>query len=425
MPAIDRVVVDRAPWATRIAFLALGEVLEVWIEGTDRPSPLGGIALARVTGVHPELGSATVAIPGGEARVTDGRPVEGGRLVVQVVRDGGAAKRPRARAAVELSQGAVVLTPHAPGIGMSSSIGGKARRASVKTALALVVPDDLGVLVRAAGGNLPTEAIIADADALVRRWHSIVERAATAEPPAWIEPPVSIVDAARAHAGGIEPEIDETGRLFDECGAGDALDVGVARRVPLPGGGELVVDVTEAAALIDVNLPAGGGPEGFRRANVTAGLEALRQARLRGLRGTLLLDLPRMADRPTRDHVFDRLAEAAGADPTPTRLLGWTPGGMLEIVREGTRRPLAEELVDERGEPQVSARAAAWAALSGLRREAVRIARPRLAVSAQVAGWLQGPGRPIFEAERRRLGHLTLAADPALAREIYRVENDD
>ena len=65
MPPVDRVVVDRAPWATRVAFLAAGDVVEVWVEGADRPSLLGGIALARVTATIPRLGSAIVAVPYG------------------------------------------------------------------------------------------------------------------------------------------------------------------------------------------------------------------------------------------------------------------------------------------------------------------------------------------------------------------------
>jgi len=281
------------------------------------------------------------------------------------------------------------------------------------------------VLVRSAAADLPPEIVIATAVRLLRRWQDLQATARLLQPPSWVEPPVPLLDAARAQAPGVEPEVDDSGRLFEECGAADALEAALARRVPLAGGGELVVDATEAATLIDVNLPSGGGRDGFRRANEAAGVQALRQVRLRGLRGTVLLDLPRMADRAARAAVLERIREAAAEDPTPVRVLGWTPGGMLEFVREGARRPLADDILEARDTTRLAPRAAAWSALAGLRREAGRIGRPLLLVAPEVARWLDGPGQPILQQERRRLGHLTVRVDPSLAPEEFRVESDD
>jgi len=424
MARIDRIVVDRAPWATRVAFLASGEVIEIWVEGADRPSLIGAVALARVVAVHRELGAATVAIPGGEASLTDRSVVEGERLVVQIVRDGVAAKRPVARAGIELSDGPVVLTPAMPGVGLSSSIRGKARRTGLKTALSAEVPAECGVLVRAGGADAAPEDLVAAARRLLQRWRAIQEAARSGEPPRWLEPPASPIEAVRVHAPGVEPEVDEGGRLFEECGAADALESALARRVALPDGGELVIDSVEAATLIDVNLSA-GAREGFRRANEAAALAAVRQIRLRGLRGVVLLDLPRMTDRAARARVVQLVTEMTVDDPSPLQVLGWTPGGMLEMARKGVRRPLADDLLDVLADPPASSRAAAWNALSGLRRGVGRIARPRLVVAPAVARWLDGPGRPILEAERARLGHLKVVADPALGRDVFRVENED
>src|SRR3546814_6671349 len=80
-PTVDRIIVDPAPCATRIAFLASDEVVDLWVEAADRPSLLGAVALGRVTAVNPALASAIVAIPGGEAQITDRAVVEGERLV--------------------------------------------------------------------------------------------------------------------------------------------------------------------------------------------------------------------------------------------------------------------------------------------------------------------------------------------------------
>jgi hypothetical protein len=76
------------------------------------------------------------------------------------------------------------------------------------------------------------------------------------------------------------------------------------------------------------------------------------------------------------------------------------------------------------GERRRSARARAWNALERLRREVGGIARPRLTVPADVAGWLEGPGATIVAAERRRLGALTLLADPALGPDDSVIDGD-
>ena len=311
-----------------------------------------------------------------------------------------------------------------PGVGLSSSIRGKARRTGLKAALAAEVPAECGVLVRAGGADASAEDLVNAARRLLQRWRSIQDAARTGEPPRWLETPASPVEAARAHAPGVEPEVDDGGRLFEDCGAADALESALARRVALADGGELVIESMEAATLIDVNLAA-GARDGFRRANEAAALAAVRQIRLRGLRGVVLLDLPRMTDRGARARVVQLVTEMTADDPAPLQVLGWTPGGMLEMARKGVRRPLADDLLEVSAELPASARAAAWAALAGLRREAGRIARPRLVVAPAVARWLDGPGRPILDAERARLGHLEIAADPALGRDVFRVEIED
>jgi hypothetical protein len=137
-------------------------------------------------------------------------------------------------------------------------------------------------------------------------------------------------------------------------------------------------------------------------------------ARLRGLRGTILIDPPRMRGRGDRERVAAALQDAVADDPAVWQILGWTPGGMLECLREAPSRPLSAELLTPLGERRLSPRARAWSALERLRREVGGIARPRLRVAPDVAGWLDGPGAIIVAGERRRLGALTVVADATL-----------
>ena len=85
---VDEILIHPAPGVTWVAFLADGHVVELWAEPSDRPSGVGGIALARVTGKRPGLDALTVRLPDGEAFVKDAPKVDdGAALIVQITRD--------------------------------------------------------------------------------------------------------------------------------------------------------------------------------------------------------------------------------------------------------------------------------------------------------------------------------------------------
>lgn len=420
---VDGILIHPAPGVTWVAFLEGRQIVELWAEPSDAPSLVDGIALARVVGKRPGLDAMIVRLPDGEAFVKDAPKVEeGAALIVQVTRDAVGPKRAMARAAVELVEGPLVLTPSRPGTGLSARITGKARRAAIRTAVQQEVPDDLGCLVRGDAGASELSDIAQTARVLVARWRDLLRTARTAAAPAWVAAPPSILDRAQRHAAGAALTSDSEMELLTA-----AVDAVLDRHVVLPGLGALTIDATEAAVLIDVDLHETFGGKGLVAANSRI-LEAVAaQIRLRGLRGTILVDLPRMTkpgDRKATEAAF--LAKAA-SDPAPVALLGWTPGGMLEITRESARRPL-HEILWAATDPTPSVRFAAWQALAGLETAARRAgevpARPVLEVSEEVARWLGGPGAELVDALRAQLGALTVRGSPTCPRNDYRIVSE-
>ena len=417
---VDGILIHPAPGVTWVAFLEDRQVVELWAEPSDAPSLVGGIALARVVGRRPGLDAVTVRLPDGEAFVKDAPQVDDGTaLIVQITRDAVGSKRAVARAGVELVEGPVILTPFRPGIGLSARITGKARRAAIKSAVHQQVPEDLGCLVRGEAGNRDPSDIAETARILVQFWRNLQRTAETDTAPTWLAAPPDLKDRAFQHAPGatLRPEVDA--HLLSA-----ALDQVLDWNVALPGLGALTIDVTEAAVLIDVDLHETVGGKGLAAANSRI-LEAVAgQIRLRGLRGTILIDLPRMTKPGDRKAVEAAFLSAVASDPSPVALLGWTPGGMLEITREGMRRPLHEILWADT-EPTQSIRFAAWQALAALDTAARRAggvpARPVLEVSVDVAGWLGGPGAGLVDGLRGQLGALTVQGSPTCPRNDYRI----
>lgn len=421
MSPVDRVILHRAPGLSRALFLSGGDAVEIWVDGDDAPSLVGGVALvtARTAG-----GASVADLPTGTGYFRDGPLNDGAKVVAQVVRDAADGKRAVLRRKVELAGDGVVLTPTLPELGIASAIKGKALRAAIKAAVQPVLPEGVGAMIRSAASDRIPEDVAAETERLVGLWRTLQERAATATPPTWLlEPPAMAVRIA-LHAPGAAIVHDPDGTAFRDAGGEETLDRALAREVSVADGVTLVIEEAETATLIDVNLARSPRGEALVRANIDALRGAAGIARLRGLRGTLLIDPPRMRGRADRDRVASALDAATAGDPAAWQILGWTPGGMLECVRESPRRPLSAELLTPLGERLLSARARAWAAMERLRREVGGIARPRLRVPTDVAGWLDGPGALIVAAERRRLGALSVVADPAFGPEDVMIDGE-
>lgn len=427
------VTIRREPGVIWVGFRSGdGRLLELWVEPDEAPSLIGGIACARVLRVDTGLSAVVVRLPsGGEAFVRDAPKVaEGDGLVVQIVRDAAGTKRPVARADVELADGPLLLTPNKPGIGLSARITGKTLRAGLKSTLEAVVPDGLGLVVRAEGAAFAPEQLAGLAEGLVARWRTIQQqwtdwRARKAASPEWLTPPSEIESAAQCHAPAATLREDAT-----DWDVEADLDYATARRVAVPGGGTLIVDEAEAATLIDVDLPDLSGGKGLEDLYARLAEQVARLARLRGLRGTVLVDFPRGQGRGGRGkavrQVVERtVREVAEAGGDSLRVLGWTPGGMLELIREGARRPLSEVVAEPMGaEMPLSPRTMAWRALARLLRTRGLPARPVLEVEAAVARWLLGPGAGLVDQVRAKLGGLTVVADPSCPREEIRIRSD-
>ncbi|MBM3148204.1 MAG: ribonuclease E/G, partial [Actinobacteria bacterium] len=128
--------------------------------------------------------------------------------------------------------------------------------------------------------------------------------------------------------------------LFEEYGVEDGIDATLARRAPLPSGGNLVIDHTEALTVVDVNSGRYTGGKGLEetitRTNLEAAEELVRQLRLRDIGGIIVIDFIDMARRENREAVLQKLESALGRDKTKTYVVEISPLGLVEMTRQST-----------------------------------------------------------------------------------------
>jgi Rne/Rng family ribonuclease len=109
--------------------------------------------------------------------------------------------------------------------------------------------------------------------------------------------------------------------------------------VPLPGGGTIVIEPTEALVAIDVNSGSiAGHPLNI---NLRAAKESARQIRLRNLSGTIIIDCLKMSLRTDTNKLLDALKKATEDDPAGVNVFGMTKLGLVELtrVRRGSSLP--------------------------------------------------------------------------------------
>ena len=127
--------------------------------------------------------------------------------------------------------------------------------------------------------------------------------------------------------------------LFETYELQAQIDAATLREVPLPSGGHITIDKTEALTAIDVNTGSYVGRKNLEdtilRTNLEAAEEAVRQLRLRDIGGIIVIDFIDMEDRElTGPRSMRRLTTALERDRTKTRVTEMSRLGLVEMTRK-------------------------------------------------------------------------------------------
>lgn len=293
----------------------------------------------------------------------------GSEIVIQVTKDQIGTKGPRTTTNIAIPGRFIVLMPFSGQCGVSRKIENSVERDRLKKLLRkLTIPQGMGVIIRTAGEGKKLRYFVRDLHMLLRRWAEICNTINSTEKPCMLyqEPDLIertvrdfltedidriLVDSEEDYqtilkaVGEISPRsrskvvrYKDNIPIFERFNIERQIEQTYMRRVPLPSGGEIVIDETEALTAIDVNTSGhkgkGDAKDFVVQANIEAVKESARQIRLRNLGGLIIIDTVDMKNPKDRKAVFNALRDAMSMDRAKHQILPISQLGILQMTRQ-------------------------------------------------------------------------------------------
>ena len=302
---------------------------------------------------------------------------EGQEIIVQVEKEERGQKGAALTSFISLAGRYLVLMPNNPrGGGVSRRIEGEDRQELREAMAQLEVADGMSIIARTAGIGRDATELQWDLSYLMQLWKAIDEAAKGNSAPLLIYLESSLV--IRAIRDYFQPDIGEilidTDDIYEQAAAfmsvvmpdnlprvkryqddvplfsrfqiEHQIETAYSRTVPLPSGGAIVIDHTEALVSVDVNSArATRGSdieETATRTNLEAADEIARQARLRDLGGLIVIDFIDMESSKAQKDVENRLRGALRHDRARVQMGKISKFGLMEMSRQRLRPALSE-----------------------------------------------------------------------------------
>lgn len=396
---------------------------------------------------------------------------EGETIIVQVVKDPIGEKGARLSANVTIPGRLLVMVPNQPGIALSRRIEDEGERARLIAMGEQMLVEAGGKLVPGAGYILRSTSATAsladlkeDAERLAEAWRPVMAKRQAAVAPSTLYhdlDPVErtmrdevdsettrvviddaqLADVARAYCRRAMPEAEDKvevfsgpGMLFEAYDLEDEIERLVRPRVPLPSGGWVTIEGTEALTAIDVNSGSYTASTGLEETSLAVNREAAeeigRQLRLRGIGGLIVIDFIHLNEQGNIQTILDTLAHSLMRDRTPTQISPMSEFGLVEITRKRLRDPLVKQMTEccRPCDGQGRTRTRDSVAMEVMRRiESAAAAAPgkpiKVRAAPEIVHWLCAHGDDVRAAlARRGAARVSFEAREEFTREGFDVE---
>jgi ribonuclease E len=327
---------------------------------------------------------------GGFGRPGAGRPKpliqdifkRGQEVIVQVIKEGIGTKGPTLSTYISIAGRYLVLMPSLNRMGVSRKIQDDEQRRRLREIInELKPPQGLYFIVRTAAMETTRKELQDDLAYLTRLYQVVARRIKKLRAPAevyqesdmitrtirdssikdidtiWVDEP-NAYGHAKEFLQIVMPRYASRLKLYEgpeplfhKYGIEDEIARIQMKHVPLPHGGSIVIEQTEAMVAIDVNSgnfrADGNAEETSYQLNLHAAKEIARQLRLRDLGGVIVNDFIDMRDEKHRRAVEKALKDAIKRDRARTKVLRTSAFGLIEMTRQRIRPSLKRSVYQD------------------------------------------------------------------------------
>lgn len=389
----------------RVAIVEDGQLEELHVERFAHASRVGNIYVGKVTNVEPSIQAAFVDFgleENGFLHVTDLHPRyfpgedddstervgfktprrerppiqaalrRGDEIIVQVLKEGVGTKGPTVTSYLSIPGRFLVMMPGMDNVGVSRKVEDEDQRRKMREILdQLELPEGFGFILRTAGMDRTKTDLKRDLAYLQRLWKDMERRRKAGGKPSLLYSESDLL--VRALRDLLGPEINEVvidhevairraGRfmkivsprgqakllhhtaatpIFHAFGIEQQISLIHAREVPLPSGGRLVIDQTEALVAIDVNSGRSRDSRDSESNAYNTNVEAVdaicRQLRLRDMGGIVICDLIDMRGADHRKDIEQRFRDRLKRDRAKSTVIPISEFGILQLTRQRMR----------------------------------------------------------------------------------------
>lgn len=306
---------------------------------------------------------------------------EGEDLLVQVSKEPVDEKGAKLKTCFTLPGRFVVLTPNIPRIGVSKKIENKEERARLKEVITKHLPEGMGAVIRTNAEGKTESELQKDLSFLISDWHEILNNYSRSQSPARLYEDVDIsLQVVRDH---LDTEIDEIitdsalnqneiysylskvapefkykvkffseqADLFERYDIDRQVARSLERKVTLKSGGSIVIEMTEALTVIDVNTGKftgkGNLEETILKTNMEAACEIVLQLKLRNIGGLIVIDFIDMNNSKNRLKLVSYFEQTLkDLDKFQSVVLQVSEFGIVQMTRKRSGKTLMRLLTD-------------------------------------------------------------------------------
>lgn len=301
------------------------------------------------------------------------KPKSGSKILVQVTGDKIKTKDYALTLKLNLSSDNLVMVVGGSGISISRKITDNDTRNRLKSSLSSLDTGEYGFILRTSGADCSMEDILAQADLLKKQYEDILRKFNFSTSKALLFENNKIVNACNEFINKYSGEIktdnenvykfltnsrisatyftDTSISLCNKYALGKHLKNALSKKVWLKSGAYLVIEVTEALTVIDVNTGKAefrsNKEKTFEKINLEAALEISKQLRIRNISGIIIVDFINMSKKESYQNLEDILKSYVDCDYVKCNIWGMTHLGLMEISRQKKEKPLKEIVGDK------------------------------------------------------------------------------